>query len=453
MRKNNRGKSFLLAVGLLALFLVALQFSLTGSASIAKEKDIPYENIKRFTDAMSLVEKYYVEPVSSKKLIYGAIKGMLSDLDPHSSFMPPEMFKEMQVETQGSFGGLGIEITIKDGILTVVSPIEDTPAYRAGVKAGDRIIKINGELTKDMTLMEAVKKMRGPKGTKITISIMREGLTELKDINIVRDIIRIVSVKTRMLRDGIGYLRLTQFQERTAGDMVEKVAALQKEGPLQGLVLDLRNNPGGLLNQAVRVADFFLKSGLIVYTDGRRKDQNMKYYAHDDGFEGDYPVVVLINGGSASASEIVAGALQDHHRAVVMGTQSFGKGSVQTIIPLDDGSAIRLTTSLYYTPSGRSIQAKGITPDIPVDAGVLVKKADKKSMFFHRLKEKDLKGHFENASDGKIKKAPAGKEPVKTEVKDDKEAGAAEIKDVQLERAVELLQGWQVFHRLQADGK
>jgi carboxyl-terminal processing protease len=285
---------------------------------------------------------------------------------------------------------------------------------------------------------------------------MREGLSELKRVDIVRDIIKIVSVKDKKLDDGIGYVRLTQFQERTAADMIKKIDGLKKNGSLKGLVLDLRNNPGGLLNQAVQVSDYFLKSGLIVYTDGRRKDQNMKYYAHDDGTEGDYPIVVLVNGGSASASEIVSGALQDHKRAVIMGTQTFGKGSVQTIIPLDDGAAIRLTTSLYYTPNGRSIQAKGITPDIVVEEGVVVKKTDKKKSIFHQLKEKDLKGHFENhdqqkkSDKTKLKTKPDEKSLKKSREKTiSKQPGQDEQRDIQLQRAVELLQGWQVFKHLQ----
>ncbi|MEA3241338.1 MAG: S41 family peptidase [Pseudomonadota bacterium] len=456
MKRKNRGKSFLLLICLMLLVMVSLNITLMGGNSAAKEDDIPYENIKKFTDVLSLVQKYYVEPVDSKKLIYGSIKGMLSDLDPHSSFMPPEMFKEMQVETHGSFGGLGIEITIRDGVLTVVSPIEDTPAYKAGIKAGDRILKINGELSKDMTLMEAVRKMRGPKGTKITISIMRQGLSELKAVDIIRDIIKIASVKNKNLDDGIGYIRLTQFQDRTSADMIKKMDELKKDGPLKGLVLDLRNDPGGLLNQAVQVSDYFLKSGLIVYTDGRLKKQNMKYYAHDDGTEGDYPIVVLVNGGSASASEIVAGALQDHKRAVIMGTPSFGKGSVQTIIPLDDGAAIRLTTSLYYTPNGRSIQAKGINPDIIVEEGLVVQKVERKKSIFHQLKEKDLKGHFENhdkqESDDKADGKTTGdesslKKPQKKTAKSQDDQ--VEKQDLQLQRAVELLQGWQVFKQLQ----
>ncbi len=456
MKRKNRGKSFLLLICLMLLVMVSVNVTLMGGDSAAKEDDIPYENIKKFTDVLSLVQKYYVEPVDSKKLIYGAIKGMLGDLDPHSSFMPPEVFKEMQVETQGSFGGLGIEITIRDGVLTVVSPIEDTPAFKAGIKAGDRILKINDELSKNMTLMEAVRKMRGPKGTKITIWIMREGLSELQEVKIVRDIIKIASVKSKIPADGIGYIRLTQFQERTADDMIKKIDELKKNGPLKGLVLDLRNDPGGLLNQAVRVSDYFLKSGLIVYTDGRLKNQNMKYYAHDDGTEGDYPMVVLVNGGSASASEIVAGALQDHKRAVIMGTSSFGKGSVQTIIPLDDGAAIRLTTSLYYTPSGRSIQAKGIKPDIVVEEGLVVQKVDEKKSLFHQLKEKDLKGHFENhdkqKSADKVGDKTTGDQGLlkkSLEKTTSPQVGQEEKQDLQLQRAVELLQGWQVFRHLQ----
>jgi carboxyl-terminal processing protease len=306
-----------------------------------------------------------------------------------------------------------------------------------------------------MTLMEAVKKMRGPKGTEITISVMRKGLNSLLDVKIVRDIIKVVSVKSKMLTDKIAYVRLTQFQSRTYADLNRKMKELKKEHKVSGLVLDLRNNPGGLLQQAVKVSDYFLKSGLIVYTDGRISKQNMRYNAYDDGTEGDYPIIVLVNGGSASASEIVAGALQDHKRALVMGTPSFGKGSVQTIVPLEDGSAVRLTTSLYYTPSGRSIQAKGIEPDVLVDAGQIVR-SDKKGLMQH-LKEKDLKGHFEvgNSKDDKKSEktekteAPSGAD--KQELKDGKsepQGGADWHDDIQVVRAVELLQGWQVFKQL-----
>jgi len=471
MVERNKGKSIFLGLLLaLAAFLVMHLGVLSGDsrareeqqkeAKVEEESRSPYEYIKLYTDTLSLVKKNYVEEVTVKKLVYGSIKGMLSDLDPHSSFMPPDMFKEMQVETSGSFGGLGIEITIRDGVLTVVSPIEDTPAFRAGVKAGDRIIKINGELTKDMTLMEAVKKMRGPKGTEITISIMRQGLSSLLDIKIIRDIIKVVSVKSKMLTDNIAYIRLTQFQSRTYSDLNRRMKELKKKREIKGLVLDLRNNPGGLLQQAVKVSDYFLKSGLIVYTDGRIKKQNTSYKAYDDGTEGNYPIVILVNGGSASASEIVAGALQDHKRALVMGTPTFGKGSVQTIIPLEDGSAVRLTTALYYTPSGRSIQAKGIEPDVVVEAGTVVEHKDRMGVM-HNLKEKDLKGHFEvDSKTGKEIKpkipAPADQDGVKNPVDKDSES-AEKVKpedkwhnDIQIVRAVELLKGWQVFKQMSA---
>ncbi len=467
MVERNKGKSITLGVLIaLAAFLVVYMGVFPGDLKAREEAKVvdeksPYEYIKLYTDTLNLVQKNYVEKVTVKKLVYGSIKGMLADLDPHSSFMPPEMFKEMQVETTGSFGGLGIEITIRDGVLTVVSPIEDTPAFRAGVKAGDRIIKIDGELSKDMTLMEAVKKMRGEKGTPITISIMREGLNKLLDIKIIRDVIKVASVKSRMLTDDIAYVRLSQFQSRTYDDLNSKMKKLKEEQTVKGLILDLRNNPGGLLQQAVKVSDYFLKSGLIVYTDGRISKQNMRYLAYDDGTEGDYPIVVLINGGSASASEIVAGALQDHKRALILGTQSFGKGSVQTIVPLEDGSAVRLTTALYYTPSGRSIQAKGIEPDVVVEAGEVVRKDDKG--FMRGIKEKDLKGHFETGTGNGAVKAPdtpeakskdnSGKDAEKApELSAGKKLEGKDKwrKDIQVVRALELLQGWQVFKGLGA---
>ncbi|MEA3333991.1 MAG: S41 family peptidase [Pseudomonadota bacterium] len=470
MVERNKGKSITLGVIFALAAFLAIHLGVLPGNSRAREEaqaidsKSPYEYIKLYTDTLSLVQKNYVEEVEVKKLVYGSIKGMLSDLDPHSSFMPPDMFKEMQVETTGSFGGLGIEITIRDGVLTVVSPIEDTPAFRAGIEAGDRIIKIDGELSKDMTLMEAVKKMRGPKGEEITISIMRQGLSSLLDVTIIRDIIKVVSVKSKMLTEEIAYVRLTQFQARTYADLNRKMKEMKIEYPLSGLVLDMRNNPGGLLQQAVKVSDYFLKSGLIVYTDGRISKQNMRYQAYDDGTEGDYPIVVLLNGGSASASEIVAGALQDHKRALVMGTPSFGKGSVQTIIPLEDGSAVRLTTSLYYTPSGRSIQAKGIEPDVLVEAGTVVRRDQQKGIMSH-LKEKDLKGHFENGNghteDSETPQKPkpqsldekdqsGGESQTSADKVNDKADGKKDEwrEDVQILRAVELLQGWQIFKQL-----
>ena len=326
-----------------------------------------YDKLKVFTEILSLIQSNYVEEVNSQDLIYGAVKGMLDTLDPHSAFMPPDAFKEMQVETQGSFGGLGIEITVKDRMLTVVAPIDGTPAERAGIQPGDRIVKIEGQPTKDMTLMDAVRKMRGPKGSKVIISILREGSPEPMDIPLVRETIEVHSVRSKDLGDGIYYVRVTSFQEKTSKDLEKALDQAQKAGDA-ALILDLRNDPGGLLNQAVAVSDMFLDKGqLIVYTQGRIKNQDLRFTAeHTNGLP-KWPMVVLVNGGSASASEIVAGALQDWKRAVLIGTKTFGKGSVQTVIPLSDGSGLRLTTAKYFTPRGRSIHGIGITPDIIVE--------------------------------------------------------------------------------------
>jgi len=416
---------------------------LIGRVSAAAKET--YENIEVFTNVLSLVQKNYVDPVTTKQLIDGAITGMLNALDPHSAYLPPDVYKELQVDTRGSFGGLGIEITTRNNVLTVVSPIEDTPAYKSGVKAGDQIIKIEDEFTKDMPLIEAVKKMRGPKGTKIHITLRREGVLNLIELTLTREVIKIQSVKARMLEKGYGYLRLTQFQERTDDDLQKALSSLESENgaPLQGLVLDLRNNPGGLLSQAVKVADEFIDSGLVVYTDGRLENQRQKYFAHKAGSHTDFPMVALVNGGSASASEIVAGALQDHKRALVLGTQTFGKGSVQTILPLDDNAAIRLTTARYYTPNGRSIQATGITPDIVVDNAIVQAKAEA-GPGFPAVREENLPRHFER----KGKPAPENALP-KTD--EDESPEASDIhegekgKDPQLDRALELLKSWNVF--------
>jgi carboxyl-terminal processing protease len=349
--------------------LVVLTLSLGGSAvSKVTDNAATYEQLRLFTEVLSIVQNQYVDEVPPKDLIYNAIKGTLRGLDPHSSFLDPESYREMQVETSGSFGGLGIEITLKDDILTVVAPIDGTPAYRAGLHTGDRIIKIDGLSTKDMQLADAVKRMRGKPGTKVTISIVREGWTEPKDFDIVREQIRVQSVKAVEMGDGIEYLKLRQFQEQSPHDLE---AALEKfsKGGMKALVLDLRNNPGGLLTAAVEVSEKFIDDGkLVVYTEGRVRNQNMRFSAHPKKGYSQMPMVVLVNGGSASASEIVAGALQDWGRATIVGTQTFGKGSVQTIIPLSDGSGLRLTTAKYFTPKGRSIHGKGITPDVIVEA-------------------------------------------------------------------------------------
>ena len=356
-------------VVLISSLLLILTLSLGGGvASKGNDTAATYENLRLFTEVLSIVQSQYVDEVPPKDLIYNAIKGTLRGLDPHSSFLDPDMYREMQVETSGSFGGLGIEITLRADVLTVVAPIEGTPAYRAGIQPGDRILKIEGLSTKDMQLADAVKRMRGKPGSKITVTVVREGWTEPKDFLITREQIRVQSVKNNQLEPGIEYVRLRQFQEQTSNDLETALEKYAKEGKIQGLVLDLRNNPGGLLTSAVEVTEKFLEPGkLVVYTEGRVRNQNMRFSSNAKRSFTDFPVVVLVNQGSASASEIVAGALQDYGRAVVLGTQSFGKGSVQTIIPLSDGSGLRLTTAKYFTPKGRSIHGKGITPDILVE--------------------------------------------------------------------------------------
>lgn len=395
-----------------------------------------YESLKIFTDVIGIVHENYAEPVEVKDLMYNAIKGMVKGLDPHSSFMTPEEYAEMQIDTKGSFGGIGIEIGIRDNVLTVVSPIEDTPAYRAGIKAGDKIVKIGDKFTKDLSIGEAVNLMRGPKGTDVTIHIMRQGFDAPKAFTLNRDIIKVKSVKYKLLEDGFGYVRIAQFQESTTGDLEKALKDITKKsnGKLNGLILDLRNNPGGLLQEAVSVSNEFINSGIIVSTKGRAPGQDMVFNADNKNVQPDYPMIVLVNGGSASASEIVAGALQDHKRAIILGTQTFGKGSVQTIIPLSDGSAVRLTTSKYYTPSGRSIQAKGIEPNIVVGEAIKA-----------HIKEKDLEGHL--AAEGEPEK-PAKKED-KGDIENIKisegEPKAEEGEDIQLKRALEYLKSWYIF--------
>lgn len=393
-----------------------------------------YQELQLFTDVLAIVRRSYVEEVKMKDLIYGAINGMLAALDPHSSFMPPDVYREMKIDTRGEFGGLGIEITIRDGVLTVVSPIEDTPAFRAGLQAGDQILKIEDKVTKDMSIMDAVKLMRGPKGTQITITVFRPSFERPREYALEREIIKIKSVKGRILQEGYAYLRITQFQERTGEDLLRQLQELRKASPggLKGLVLDLRNNPGGLLEQAVSVADTFLRDGLIVYTDGREEGSRMEFSAHDQGTEPGYPMVVLVNGGSASASEIVAGALQDHDRAVILGTQSFGKGSVQTILPLSDDSGLRLTTARYFTSLGTSIQAKGITPDIVVEQLELAASHEGAV-----TREEDLKNHFETPV------GPPGEPAQKPQVQPLPEGDLQQ--DYQLMRALDLLRGLHLF--------
>jgi carboxyl-terminal processing protease len=442
--RNWMTKRKILAVTFLFLVL-GLFISLGKVHRVGADIDSTYEKLKVLADVLAIVERNYVEPVNANNLINGAINGMLETLDPHSAFMTPEVFKEMQTETRGSFGGVGFEITIRDKVLTVVAPIEDTPASRAGIQPGDLILRIDGKLTKDLNLMDAVKMMRGPQGTQVTITIMRSGFTEPQDFILTRAIIPIRSVRGKMLEEGYGYIKINQFIEKTHADMKAALSRMEsKNGTLKGLILDLRNDPGGLLEQAVKTADEFLESGLIVYTEGRVEGQKVKFYAQNKAKEHDYPLIVLVNAGSASASEIVAGALQDHGRAVILGTQTFGKGSVQTVIPLEDGSAIRLTTARYFTPNGRSIQAQGITPDIVVpDLSPEARRTAPPRV----IREKDLEHHLR----GEEEKAPPEKTLEKTPDKMQRKEGVAgpEIQeDPPLERALELLKTWRILNKV-----
>jgi carboxyl-terminal processing protease len=393
-----------------------------------------YQSLETFTTILAIVKKNYVEDVNVGELVNGAINGMLTSLDPHSAYLTADAYKELQMDTQGRFGGLGIEISVRNGVLTVVSPIEDTPAYRAGLRSGDQIVKIEEEFTRDMSLMDAVKKLRGQRGTKVVISIKRDGVAELMTFTIVRDTIRVQSVRSRALEEGYGYIRLAQFQERSERDLQRALEKLSGgPGGLKGLVLDLRNNPGGLLTQAVRVADIFLDNGLIVYTEGRLENQKQRHFARKEGSWTNFPMVVLVNGGSASASEIVAGALQDHKRAVILGAKTFGKGSVQTILPLDEGAAIRLTTARYFTPNGRSIQAAGIVPDILMDNPPQEARAEDKQRSLS-VREENLPGHLPQALTP-AEKEKLGQRPDAENMENDS----------QLKRALELLKGWDVF--------
>lgn len=428
-KKLRRGMLLSVLVGVV-LLVGTLDFKVATGSEV-------YEKLKLFSEVLSLVESNYVDNVEPEKLMYGAIRGMLKELDPHTVFMTEEMFQEMQVDTKGEFGGLGITISIKDDVLTVVSPIEDTPAWRAGIESGDKIVAVDGVATKDMSLHDAVKKMRGVPGTTVTISVMRSDFTEPRDFVIERDIIKLKSVKHRTLDEKVGYIRLTAFQERTDADLRHALNELTAgKTPLKGIILDLRNNPGGLLDQAVKVSGEFLpKDTLVVYTEGRRENNNTRYTVRNADGQIDLPMVVLVNRGSASASEIVAGALQDWERAIILGTPTFGKGSVQTVISLSDGSGLRLTTARYFTPKGRLIQNTGITPDIEVaSATIRLKEVDPAD----HPKEADLEGHLGNET------AADKEEAARTEMdKNDAE-------DFQLQRALDLLKSWDIFHKIKS---
>lgn len=406
---------------------------------------LPLEELRTFSEVFGKIKADYVEEVDDKVLLEHAIQGMLSGLDPHSAFLNQEDFKDLQVGTTGQFGGLGIEVSMEDGFVKVVSPIDDTPAQRAGVMAGDLIIRLDDTPVQGMSLGDAVKIMRGKPDTDITLTIVREGEQKPLTITLTRAIIKVKSVKSRMLDKGFGYLRISSFQTGTGEDVRKAVSDLKKEnkGQLNGLVLDLRNNPGGVLGAAVSVSDAFLRKGKVVYTEGRAADAELDFNATPDDVLDRAPMVVLINGGSASASEIVAGALQDHKRAVLMGSQSFGKGSVQTIFPMSNDTAVKITTARYFTPSGRSIQAEGIVPDIEVEA--LKVSRDEEAGAFLRLKEADLTGHLSNGNKDKTREEPAKE---KAKQADDESLAST---DYVLNEALNLLKGLHILQHSQAD--
>jgi carboxyl-terminal processing protease len=451
MEQQPRRKTFvvgpMIALALLCGVFIGKGWERTGHASET------YEELKTFSEILNQVQKHYVDETKAKDLIQGAIRGMLSTLDPHSAYMTPEMYKEMQVETKGEFGGVGIQIGVKDNRLAVIAPIEGTPAYRAGIKAGDFIVKVNDDSTKDLTLMDAVQKMRGPKGSKVSLTIQREGTPDPLVFTLVRDTIKIESVKSRVM-ENLGYVRLTQFQEATGKDFAKAIKQF-KEQKVQGAILDLRNNPGGLLTAAVDVSEQFLPSGkLIVYTKSREGKKDEWMAKSRDQLE-DLPVIILVNEGSASASEIVAGALQDWGRAVIVGTTSFGKGSVQTILTLGDGSGLRLTTAKYYTPKGRSIQSTGITPDIVVKLPPqVVAKATDNKMGERESDQKSVKpstGKDASPHGGKPSDEAAPKNGTVPQAVPTDAAGEPSLEqDAQLQKAVELLKSWKIFKELKA---
>ncbi|MES9869163.1 MAG: S41 family peptidase [Sedimenticola sp.] len=410
------------------------------SAEKAGDNGLPMQELRAFADIFGRIKQDYVEPVDDRELLEYAIRGMLSGLDPHSSYLNAEEFQDLQVGTKGEFGGLGIEVGMEDGFVKVIAPIDDTPAQRAGVQAGDLIVKLDGKPIKGMNLDEAVNIMRGKPGTEIVLTIVREGTEKPIEITIVRDIIKVVSVKGRLLEDDFAYLRIAHFQARTTEDMLKLISELKSKSGngLKGLILDLRNNPGGVLNGAVSVSDAFLSEGDIVYTKGRVDESKLDFSAAPDDVMEGAPMVVLVNGGSASASEIVAGALQDNQRAVIMGSRTFGKGSVQTIIPVNNSTAIKLTTARYFTPSGRSIQAEGIEPDIVLsNLKVEAVNGGKEQS----IKEADLAGHLENGDEGKPGDGDAGDQ------QNDENGRSLAEKDYQLNEALNLLKGLYILQR------
>ncbi len=429
--------------GPMVWMLVLLFWLGQGSPHALAGDDATYKSLKLFSDVLEELEKNYVDDVNTQDLIHNAIKGMVGNLDPHSSFMPPKAFDDLQEDTKGEFSGIGIVITMKDGILTVVSPIEGTPAQKAGLAAGDVIIRIDEESTKGMALWEAVSKMRGPRYQEVVITVFREGESAPMSFSIKRDIIPLTSVRSSLLKPGYGYLRVTNFRANTLEEIQTHLVKLEgKDQQLKGLIMDLRDNPGGLLDQAIKISDLFLDSGLIVSIKGRRENNTQEFKAYDDADDRTYPMVVLVNAGSASASEIVAGAMQDHSRALILGKTSFGKGSVQTVRPLKEGFGIKYTIARYYTPNGRSIQAKGIVPDIEVDHSLVEKKKQDSSAFDRLMKEKDLKNSLK----------PEGEEDATPAVPTAEKQKQMEIdrlsRDTQVKRALDILISYDVFAKI-----
>lgn len=439
-----------------AIALLAASFALLVLPSLlsaetkvepAKEEKLPIEELRAFAEIFDRIKNDYVEKVGDKKLIEHAIRGMVEGLDPHSSYLNKEEYNELQVGTSGEFGGLGIEVGMEDGFVKVITPIDDTPAQRAGLQPGDLIMRLDDQAVKGMSLDDAVKKMRGKPGTSILLTVLRKGKEKPLEFTLERAVIKVKSVKARMLEPGYGYVRLTTFQANTAEEMVKAIQQLMKESKdkLNGMVLDLRNNPGGVLNSAVGVSDAFLEDGQIVYTQGRLPDSQLSFSAGPDDVLKGAPLVVLVNDGSASASEIVAGALQDRKRAVIMGGQTFGKGSVQTVIPVGDHGALKLTTARYYTPSGRSIQAQGIAPDIAIQE---VKVTAGENNGNHRVKEADLTGHLEQKQQGQeAQKKETGKEKGTKEGKDAESKSPLAVQDYALNEAVNLLKGLNILRQ------
>ncbi|NOZ52808.1 MAG: S41 family peptidase [Gammaproteobacteria bacterium] len=438
---NSTARTFMvLSIGLLLGVSLAIGQGVLAEKEKAAYTPIPLSELRSLTEVFGRIKQDFVEPVTDKTLLENAIRGMLSGLDPHSAYLDAEGYKDLQVGTTGEFGGLGIEVGMEDGFVKVISPIDETPAQQAGIQAGDLIIRLDSKPVKGMTLHQAVGIMRGKIGTDILLTVVREGVDKPFEITITRDVIKVQSVKGRTLEKGFGYIRISQFQSHTGENLAKQIAKIREEnnGTINGLVLDLRNNPGGVLNAAVEVSDAFLEKGLVVYTQGRVADSELKFNATPNELLEGAPMVVLVNGGSASASEIVAGALQDHKRAVIMGQRTFGKGSVQTILPLKNNTALKLTTARYYTPSGRSIQADGIHPDIELES---IKIASVENQSGVRIKEADLAGHLENEVDETDDQTNS-----KTKTSKDTEKVSLAQSDFQLYTALNMLKGLAILN-------